>query len=101
MLEAMARRLSFPFRLLPNGRAATVEQGSVDGDRESIAQLILTRPGERPLRPGFGMTDPTFAGFEPTELTALVAMYGPTVDIVDVLVSAADDVSQNVDITFA
>lgn len=97
----MARRLSFPFRLLPNGRAATVEQGSADADRESIAQLVLTRIGERPLLPGFGMPDPAFAGFEPTELTAVVAMFGPTVDIVDVAVSAADDVSQNVDIEFA
>lgn len=100
MLDAMARRLSFPFRLLPNGQAATVEQGSEAGDRESIAQLVLTRPGERPLVPGLGITDPAFAGFEPTELTAAVALYGPHVEIADVLVEAADDVSQTVTIEF-
>lgn len=85
---------------MPNGSLATVEQSSPDADREAIAQLVLTRPGERPLVPGYGMTDPTFRGFEPTELAAGLAMFGPPVELADVDVAIAGEDAQAVTIEF-
>lgn len=54
--------LAFPFHLDPQGNIATAPYGSdqeVDG---TIAALILTDIGERPLNPGFGIPDPTGIG---------------------------------------
>jgi phage baseplate assembly protein W len=79
--EVVAATLSFPFRLLPNGSAATVEQVSDQGYAERIAQLILTRPGEREMAPGFGIPDAAFAGLSASDLVAAVAAYGPPVTI--------------------
>lgn len=88
----MGQALSFPFRLLPNGQAATVEQNSDEGDREGIVQLALTRIGERQLVPGFGLPDPNFSGFEVTELAAGLAIFGPPVTptAIDVALEAGD-----------
>src|SRR5688572_19172648 len=47
------RHLSFPFRVGPDGRTATVE--TIDQHvKEEIIQLILTSPGERAFLPEFG-----------------------------------------------
>lgn len=94
----MALDISFPFRLLPNGDVATVEQNSDEGDQEGVAQLILTRVGERPLEPGFGLPDPTFHGFEITELAAALAIYGPPVTPVAVTSTSTSPNVQLVDI---
>lgn len=75
------RLLSHPFRLLPNGSAATVESDSPEGDVEGVAHLALTIRGERPLEPGYGIGDPTFAGLEPADLATGLAIYGPDVDV--------------------
>ncbi len=77
----MARTLSHPFRLAPGGRVATVEQGTDQANGELIEVLVLTRIGERPLTPGFGITDPLFSALEPTEIAAGIATYGPDVTI--------------------
>lgn len=53
--------------------------------------LALTRVGERPLVPGFGLTDPAFATFEPSELAAAVTLWGPRVVLDRIDVSAVDD----------
>ena len=53
--------LSFPFRLTPTGSVATVEAGSDAEADEAIAVLVLTRIGERRMRPNFGIPDPVFA----------------------------------------
>lgn len=97
----MARILSHPFRLLANGAVATVEQDTVTADNEQVAVLALTHRGERPLVPGFGVTDPTFAGFVPAELVAGVRVYGPPVAIEDVRVSAYSQHEQLVEVTYA
>lgn len=96
----MPRTLSWPLRLNPNGSYATVEQGSDDADREQLAQLILTRPGERPLIPGYGLTDPAFAGFDASELAAKALTYGPRVEFAAIDVVADTDDSQAVTIEF-
>lgn len=99
-LVGVAQALSFPMRLLANGQFATVEQNSDAGDREGVVQLALTRPGERPLHPGFGMPDPTFAGFEVTELAAGLAIYGPPVTPTLVEIVAESPNVQRVHIEF-
>lgn len=96
----MARILSHPFRLLPNGAAAAVEQDSDAGDTEQIAVLIMTVAGERELAPGFGITDPAFEGFLPGEIAAGVAAYGPPVTIVDVDVIDINETEQRVEVTY-
>lgn len=96
----MARILSHPFRLLANGAAATVEQDTDAGDAEQIAVLILTRRKERPLVSGFGMTDPTFGGFDVGELAAGVTIYGPPRPIADVVVRVDTGDAQIVDVVY-
>lgn len=95
----MALILSHPFRL-QRGRVATVEQQSDAGDAEQIAVLCLTRPGERPLVPGYGLPDPAFSGFEPAELAAAVAMWGPDVTLEAVDVAASGEHAQRVEVQF-
>lgn len=91
--------LSHPFRLHA-GRVATVEQDSDTADAEQIAVLALTRLGERPLVPGFGMTDPTFVGFDEGELRGGVAVYGPPVTIHRVTTTQLGEAEQAVDVAF-
>lgn len=96
----MAQILSHPFRLGSDGRVATVEQTSDAGAAEQLAVLCLTRPGERPLVPAFGLSDPTFAGFDASELAAGVAAWGPAVDVTNVTITAAGDAVQAVEVLF-
>lgn len=96
----MALILSHPFRLRPNGAVALVEQQSEAGEAEQLAVLVMTRRGERPLVPGFGLTDPAFGGFSPGELAAEVTIYGPPVRLADVAVRDESDTAQAVLITF-
>jgi hypothetical protein len=92
--------LSHPFRLAPRGAVAVVEQDSDQGHAEQLAVLCLTRIGERPLVPGFGITDPTFAGIDPTEIVAGLAEHGPAVTLTDVQAQFEDDSTQLVRIDF-
>lgn len=97
---AVASILSHPFRFTADGRVATVDQASPIADAEQIAVLALTRLGERPLVPGFGMADPTFAGFETSALAAGLALWGPPVTVDRIDVTAVDDTSQLVQVAF-
>lgn len=96
----MSRILSHPFRLAPNGSVATVEQVSDAANAEQVAVLVLTNLGERPLAPGFGITDPAFVGVEPTEVLAGLAEYGPPVTIASLELRQCDEVHQDVVVTF-
>lgn len=69
--------LSLPFRLDPQGHVVTVTQGSDGHATELVAMLTLTRKGERPLVPDFGITDPAFVGLDSAELSVAVATFGP------------------------
>lgn len=71
------RYLTRPFRFGLNGRAITADQDSDDLVGSRLTAILTTRPDERPLAPGFGTPDPTFAGFDPAELRAAVSQYGP------------------------
>jgi hypothetical protein len=92
--------LSYPFRLNASGQAATVEQDSEDQYAELLAALVLTRPGERDLVPGFGIPDPTFVGIDVGALEGAAAVFGPDVTITDVQVTVTGPGSQDVLIGF-
>lgn len=99
-MAGVARILSHPFRLAAAGNVVTVEQDSDQADREQIAVLALTIRGERALVAGFGITDPTFAGFQPGELAAGVATYGPPVRITEVIEPRTTETVQEVTVRF-
>jgi hypothetical protein len=92
--------LSHPFRLGPTRAAATVAEGTDQALAEAIAVLALTRKGERPLVPEFGLSDPAFDDFDVAELNAQLATYGPDVTIVDVTVDVTDDTTATAVLTF-
>lgn len=69
--------LSFPFRLDPTGRAATVQPGSDGETDEAIAVLVLTMAGERPMAPMFGIPDPAFAGLSMSDIQVGLDQFGP------------------------
>lgn len=95
------RLLSHPFRLTPAGHAATVEQGTDEGNAELLGALLLTRKGERELVPGFGVSDPAYAGFDPNEIAAAVSAHGPDVRIESVDVEPVDAGLVLVDVRFS
>lgn len=97
----MARILSYPFRLGPDGSIATVEQGSDQANAEQVAVLILTREGERELCPTYGVDDPTFAELELGDVAAGLAMFGPDVDLESVQVTVPDEARQEVAVAFS
>lgn len=92
--------LSHPFRLEPNGTAATVEDGTPEAFDEALAVMALTRKGERVLVPEFGITDPPGLGIDAGELTAGVALFGPDVTIVDVAAEFVDDRREEVIVVY-
>lgn len=93
--------LSHPFRLLPNGDVATIDEDSDEANAEQIAILLLTRIGERELVGGFGTSDPAFAGVDPSEIASGIAAYGPPVSLDDVEVVAVDDATIDVTVRFS
>ena len=78
------RLISYPFRLMPNGSVATLEDGTERYYAEELACLLSTRPGERVMEPEYGIEDPTFDMVVREEITAKVNTYGPPVTITDV-----------------
>lgn len=96
----MAAILSHPFRVLGNGEVAAVEQTSDQANAEQVGVLILTRLGERPMAPGFGITDPVFSTLDPAELAAALEMYGPDVNVNDISTTWESDSTQLVRLDF-
>lgn len=98
----MASLFAFPFRPLPNGRAAVVEDGSDDHRAQQLMHLALTRRGERPLEPDVGLDDPAFVGFNAEELHQGAVDYGVIDDDadLDVEVHPLDGRTEVVTITF-
>lgn len=99
-LAIVAPIISHPFRIGLTGHIATVEQSSDAAGAEQIALLCLTRPGERPLVPGYGLSDPTFEGFQGSELAAAVALWGPDVSIDAVDVRQLSDSVERVQVRY-
>jgi len=93
--------LRHPFALGLNGAVATIEDDSEAGEAQQLAVLCLTRTGERPVQPAYGVPDPTFAGFSRSAFIAAAARFGPPVRIAAVDVEPVDDTTQSVRIEFA
>ncbi len=84
--------LSFPFRLAPDGSAVTVGYGTDPEIDEAIAVLVLTGIGERPMRPAFGIPDPTYAGLHTGDMQVGLDDYGPAgVIIQEVITESVTD----------
>jgi hypothetical protein len=92
--------ISFPFRLLPSGQIATVDDGSPEGQAEELAVLVSTKIGERSMVQSYGLSDPVFVGVSAAELRAQVANFGPAVTIDDIAITYPTGTSQQVAVTF-
>lgn len=95
------RLLSYPFRITQNGAISTVEQYSTQYTAEQIAMLALTEKGERQMIPNFGLSDPSFTGIDPSELSLQVALYGPDVELTSLDAYYEDDSTLTVKVEFA
>lgn len=96
----MVNLISFPFRLTKSGGVATQEDGTSEAFAEQLAVLVMTQVDERDLVPDFGIHDPTFGTFDPAELAAKVAMFGPPVKITDIKSTFKEEGVQNIRILF-
>lgn len=102
MMAAMTSVIAHPFRLAAGGAVAVVDDRSDAGLAQEIAVLVATRKGERPLVPGYGLTDPVFDQVDVAQINAALTAYGPdglTVDGIDVTV--VDGSRQRVTLTYA
>lgn len=93
--------MSFPFRLGPNGAVVVRPDDSTDYYAELIAQMCLTKPGERIQVPLFGVHDPTFSDIDAQEFGYKVAIFGPPVRITSVTTQFVSSTEQDVRIEFA
>lgn len=69
---------ALPFRF-ENGRAAEVEQDSVEDVAACVEAVLRTQPGEREELPGFGVPEATFsvAPLDVEAITAAVSAWEP------------------------
>lgn len=93
--------ISFPFRVAPSGSVVTRPDDSSTYYSELIATLVMTKPGERPQVPLYGLTDPTFDQVNAQELVYKVGLFGPPVSITSVKMNYVDDHTQDVVVEFA
>lgn len=70
--------IGFPFRYAPSGALITVPDGSDAEVEQIIAVGVLTRIGERPLNPLFGVPDPAFAGLDVADVQTTLNTFGPS-----------------------
>lgn len=80
----MTMLISFPFRLSAVGQVVTRQDFTNEYYAEELGCLVGTIPGERPLVPTYGLTDPTFQAVDANEIAAKAALFGPPVRIVRV-----------------
>lgn len=93
--------IAHPFRVAVNGAIAKIEDGTDEASGQQIAVMVMTRPGERPLVPMFGVADPAFDTFDEAALKAQIDMFGPDVTIEDVQTAYPNDTSEDVTIVFS
>lgn len=79
--------IAFPIRLDGSGRLASVGDYTPEAARQLVRAVVSTRPGERPLAPGYGIPDPT-DGIEVGVIAALVTMCEPEISVRAVQVRA-------------
>lgn len=87
----MARVLSLPLTIAPNGSMATITQDHPAEITQSVALLLDTRPGERRTLPDYGLPDRLFGGLDPTLVDETIAEWEPRADpdLVETVTSGA------------
>lgn len=85
----VSRVLAYPLRIVA-GRMVTVEDTSNDGVAQQIAAIVLTRRGERPMVPSYGIHDPAFIGLNVAEINAAIVLHGPYVTVTDIVSDLVD-----------
>ena len=96
----MTNLLAFPVRILSNGAAATLEDGTIEYYGAEIACMIQTDPGERTLAPAYGIPNLMYDVEPINTLGAQLEMYGPPVDLQDVLTEQVDENEVSVTVAF-
>jgi len=84
--------LAYPFQLR-GGAVPTVTQGTDAEAVDAVARIALTRIGELPLVPSYGVPDPVFSHLTAASINATLALHGPT----DVTVTVANVVTNERD----
>ncbi len=97
----MGKIFAHPFRIGPGGSSVTLDEASDAATQQLIAAVILTRRGERPLLPTFGIDDPRYGRIEPAQVAAVVAAHGPRVKITELSSTFSDSVTQEIFLTYA
>ncbi|MCU1588786.1 MAG: ArV1 [Frankiales bacterium] len=94
------RILAHPFRLAPDGSAVTVDADSDAAVAQLIGAMVSTVRGERALVKTFGVTDPVFTALDEAEVSAGLALHGPDVQILSVVLSYPDAMTERAVITW-
>lgn len=76
----MARVLSLPLTIAPNGSMATITQDHPAEITQSVALLLDTRPGDRRTLPDYGLPDYLFRGYDPALVDEVIAEWEPRAD---------------------
>lgn len=92
--------ISFPFRLAPNGSVVTRPDNTAEYYGEELAQMILTKAGERILVPSFGMDDPTFQFIDQQELSHKVTLFALPIRISGMTTRQVTDTTQEVLVSY-
>jgi phage baseplate assembly protein W len=82
--------LAIPFRLTASGHPVMVDQDTADWRVQVVADLVATRPGERPMVPTYGVEDPTFAGLDLGTVSSALSIWAPGIEVSEVNVSTAN-----------
>ncbi len=93
--------IALPFRLRPSGSVVTVDEAGERGIAQLISSAVLTRLGERPMFPTFGITDPVYSELSVPETAAVLNAYGPRVRIRSISSQFDDLNTQNVKISYS
>lgn len=96
----MTQLIAHPFRLGVDSSVKTNLDGTTAQIGEQLALLVLTRPGERIIVPGYGLNDPAFGRFDAAALATQLEMYGPDVQIDEVLSEFTSESTEDVLITY-
>lgn len=86
----MTGTIRFPFRLTPSGQVACAPYGSDQEVNDAIAAITLTDIGERPLSPGFGITDPVGLAINDVDMGSDIQSALSTFGFEDVTVASAE-----------
>lgn len=91
----MARVLSLPMVIAPNGSMATITQDHPAEITQSVALLLDTRPGDRRTLPDYGLPDHLFDGYDPTLVDETIAEWEPRANP-ELVATVADGASQQI-----